>query len=155
MYTLIGDIEKRVDALEKSKQERKLRFSFATPPAQPSFTNGKDDNEERAITLDIQVHNAQTSLGQSVYVVGNLKELGNWDTSKAVLLHTSAASYPDWSGSVDVPHYKGEPITIKFCKILGEPGEGSSSVIWDNHADYTITGGTDETVVQKVVDWHD
>ena len=53
--------------------------------------------------------NATTWLGQNVYVVGDISELGGWDTTKAVEL--SSASYPVWSGTVSIPqsesfHYK-------------------------------------------------
>lgn len=101
MFVLIDDIEKRVEALEKSKQDKnKLKFSFSNssssliPP--PVFTNEATNGattpkteEGREVTLDVKVQNANTVVGQFVYIVGDLPELGNMDESKAVTLSTS------------------------------------------------------------------
>jgi hypothetical protein len=43
----------------------------------------------------------ETYLGQSVYVVGNIPELGMWKLEDAVLL--GSANYPTWSGRIDLP----------------------------------------------------
>lgn len=98
MYVLLGDVEKRIEVLERARQEKgKLKFSFPTANSSitpPSFDkesqNGvKEEEQERNITLDITVQNANTTMGQRIYVVGSLEALGNWDTSKAVPLNTS------------------------------------------------------------------
>lgn len=89
MYVLLGDIEKRLGALEVARQEKsKLRFSFTnTPPAQQVKGN---DAQDGYVTLEFQVGNAHTDHHhQAVYVVGNLDELGAWNLSNAVPLSTS------------------------------------------------------------------
>ncbi|MBX3383244.1 MAG: hypothetical protein KF864_07025 [Phycisphaeraceae bacterium] len=43
----------------------------------------------------------QTTLGQSVYVLGDAAELGAWDITRAVKLEPSA--YPIWSATVSLP----------------------------------------------------
>lgn len=40
--------------------------------------------------------NSTTKIGESVYILGNIPELGNWDTSKAIKLNP--VEYPTWSG---------------------------------------------------------
>ncbi len=47
------------------------------------------------ITLDFSV-NATTSLGEEVFVCGNISELGSWNTGNAFKLHTSKDLYPEW-----------------------------------------------------------
>jgi len=45
--------------------------------------------------------NATTILGENIYITGNLRELGNWSPSNAILLNSS--SYPTWSTTVNLP----------------------------------------------------
>ena len=39
--------------------------------------------------------NGQTSIGESIYIVGNIPELGNWDIKKAIKLNP--VEYPTWT----------------------------------------------------------
>ena len=39
----------------------------------------------------------KTSFGSSLFVVGNLKLLGNWDINNAIALSTTPESYPIWT----------------------------------------------------------
>jgi hypothetical protein len=160
MYLLVSDIEKRLEVLEKSKQERgKLRFSLSntTPIAQPQFesesANDPKGDAGRTINLEIQVKNAKTDLGWRVYVVGGVKELGSWDTTKAVSLSTTSQTYPDWSATINISNYGGAPITLKFCKRT--ENDPSAEVQWDNHPDYTFTVPQDSNVIKKVIEWRD
>lgn len=61
----------------------------------------KDIQYREALTeVEFNCENGYTHIGQSVYVVGNTPQLGEWDTSKAMLLNPE--QYPLWSGSVMV-----------------------------------------------------
>ena len=42
---------------------------------------------------------ATTTFGQSVYVVGNIPQLGNWSPASAIKLNPSA--YPTWTGVIE------------------------------------------------------
>ena len=44
-----------------------------------------------------------TRIGDRVALVGNTKELGEWDTEKALFLDTSPETYPMWSISLVLP----------------------------------------------------
>ncbi len=55
-----------------------------------------DDGSKVKVTFTC--HNGETVWGQSVYVSGNITELGNWDTDKARIL--SPENYPDWAGTL-------------------------------------------------------
>lgn len=50
------------------------------------------------LPVDFQCDNGVTTPGYSVYVVGNLPEIGNWDVTKAVKLTSSSAS--TWIGQI-------------------------------------------------------
>ena len=66
---------------------------------------------------------------QSVYVVGDAKELGGWDPNAAIKL--SPTSYPSWSGTVTLP--RGANVHFKFIKKSG------GSVVWEGGADHTLS----------------
>lgn len=91
------------------------------------------------------VNNAETNLDQNVYLVGNVNEIGNWDTSKAIgpMFNQVIYSYPTWYYDVSVP--AGTTIEYKFIK-KGDSGniiyEGGS-----NHVYTTQTSGTDIVIV--------
>lgn len=65
---------------------KSFQFTLGQTPASASFT----------------CSNGTTTSGQSVYVVGNVPELGNWSPASAVKL--DATSYPTWTGTIgDLP----------------------------------------------------
>ena len=85
------------------------------------------------------VNNATTYWGQNVYVVGNVPELGNWNTSSAVLL--SPNNYPTWDGTVNMSG--GTAVEYKFIKM-----DGSGAVTWQSGGNQTLTtscGGSTTT----------
>ena len=95
------------------------------------------------------VNNAQTSYGTSVYLVGNVEELGGWNPDKAIgpffNSTQSIASYPTWFYDVSVP--AGKTIEFKFIKK-----DGAGNVVWEsgsNHVAATAATGTG----QIQVDW--
>lgn len=49
----------------------------------------------KTITIDFSV-NAITSLGEEVYISGNLVELGVWNVNNGLKLQTSKELYPEW-----------------------------------------------------------
>ncbi|SEG10489.1 alpha-amylase [Thermomonospora echinospora] len=75
---------------------------------------------------------AHTVVGQDVYVVGNIPELGNWNPAHAVKLNTDAGTYPHWSGSAALP--ANTPIAYKYIiKKDNDP------VIWEQGGNRTAT----------------
>ncbi|WP_262003062.1 TIM-barrel domain-containing protein [Microbacterium sp. Mcb102] len=71
----------------------KAASSAVTSAKTFSFTLG-----EEAVWATFACENATTTLGQSVYVVGNIPQLGNWSPASAVKLEPSG--YPTWTGVV-------------------------------------------------------
>lgn len=88
------------------------------------------------------VKNASTEYGQSIYLVGNCLELGNWDVSKAVGPFYNAtetiAAYPDWFFDVSVP--KGFDLEYKFIKK-----DAAGNVVWESGANHKYTVPADTT----------
>jgi alpha-amylase len=87
---------------------------------------------DKIATQTIPTHfnvNATTYWGQNVYVVGNIAELGNWSPGQAVPL--SAAGYPIWSGTVQLP--PSTTIEFKYIKIDG------GNVVWESGSNRVLT----------------
>lgn len=95
------------------------------------------------------VNNATTNYGENVYLVGNVSELGSWDTENAIgaMFNATAsiASYPSWFYDVSVP--AGSTIEFKFVKM-----DGDGNIVWESGENHTYTvpeSGTGEVTV----DW--
>lgn len=56
----------------------------------------------------------ETSFGQSVYIVGNIEELGSWEPSKGVALSTTPEKYPIWKSEFDLICPVGMEIDYKY-----------------------------------------
>lgn len=101
------------------------------------------------VSVRFMVNNASTDYGTNVYLVGNVPELGSWDTSKAIGAFfnstASIASYPTWFYDVSVP--AGTTIEYKFVKI-----DGSGNVTWESGSNHVVTTPTDGTAT-VCVDW--
>ncbi len=46
---------------------------------------------------------ASTCFGEEVFVTGSIKELGEWNPTKAVKLQTNKNNYPMWSTAISIP----------------------------------------------------
>ena len=88
------------------------------------------------------VNNAETEYGQSVFIVGNIEELGNWNPDKAVGTFFnstgSIATYPTWFFDVSVP--AGTRIEYKYIKK-----DAAGNVVWESGANHVYTTVTDGT----------
>jgi len=81
-----------------------------------------------------------TRVGDRVALVGSTKELGEWDTEKALFLDTSPESYPMWSIKMILPknsiiEYKY--LVIKFATLPSTIQGGQAqtipiSITWEN-----------------------
>ncbi|MBB6636037.1 alpha-amylase family glycosyl hydrolase [Cohnella thailandensis] len=78
--------------------------------------------------------NASTALGQNIYVVGSIPELGSWDPAKASEAFLNP-NYPEWFLPVSVP--KGTTFQYKFIKK-----DGAGNVIWEGGSNRTFTSSS-------------
>jgi phosphatidylserine/phosphatidylglycerophosphate/cardiolipin synthase-like enzyme len=73
--------------------------------------------------VDFAINNPHTKVGDQVYLVGNIPELGNWDLSKAIRLDPS--EWPKWKASVEIPsgtHFEYKLLVRNFYGNFWEPG---------------------------------
>lgn len=81
--------------------------------------------------------NAATTVGQNVYVVGSIPELGSWDPAKAseVMMNPN---YPQWFLPVSVP--KGTQFEFKFIKK-----DANGTVVWEGGSNRVFTSPSSST----------
>ena len=81
-------------------------------------------------------NNGTTVMGDSVYVVGNIPQLGNWSAASAVKLNPDGP-YPTWTGTIS-----GLPPSTAIqwkCIKRHETGDTSTVVMWEPGANNTLT----------------
>lgn len=100
----------------------------------PCTNCGGGDGGGSTNTVTATFHTyAPTTSGQNVYVIGSIPALGDWDTSKAVKLSSSA--YPTWSGEVNVP--VNTSFEYKYLKK-----DSSGNVTWESNPNRPATTTT-------------
>lgn len=79
-----------------------------------------------------------TRFGECVALVGNIMELGEWNTEKALILDTKPDTYPTWHIKLTLPknaiiEYKYLIITYRTVKgQSGQPESIPFSLTWEN-----------------------
>lgn len=80
------------------------------------------------VDLNFVCYNGTTYWGQSVYAVGNIDALGNWDPAQGLLLE--AAQYPTWSKTISVP----ANTSIEWKCVKRESANSTQGVQWQSGA---------------------
>ena len=93
--------------------------------------------------ISFSCNNASTYLGQSVYVVGDIAALGNWQISQAIKL--DAANYPNWKASISVP----ANTQVQWKCVKREEQDASAGVEWQAGANNQVTSGNLGQTVQS------
>lgn len=79
------------------------------------------------MSVRFKVNNATTDYGVNIYIVGNIPELGSWDTNKAIGPFfndtPTIGVYPTWFYDISVP--ADTRIEYKFIKK-----DGAGNVTW-------------------------
>lgn len=90
---------------------------------------------------------ANTVLGENVYIVGSLPELGSWDPDKCTEAMMSP-DYPEWFLPVSVP--AGTAFEFKFIKK-----DAQGNVIWESGNNHTFTSaaGSSATADTQMYTW--
>ncbi|MBW7474940.1 starch-binding protein, partial [Paenibacillus oenotherae] len=102
-------------------------------------TQAPGDNQgDQLVSVTFNVKNATTVLGQNVYIVGSIAELGSWNPANAIGPGVST-NYPTWSITVKLP--AGANIQFKAIKKNG------SSVVWENGSNHSYTVSASNPVV--------
>jgi len=82
-----------------------------------------------SVTITFKV-TANTLAGESVYIVGNRPELGNWSTTADSARRCTVSVAPQWVCVITFP-VSGIGIEYKYQKI------GNGSLTWENGSNYT------------------
>ena len=77
--------------------------------------------------------NFHTVWGQSVAILGNQAELGNWEPDKALIM--SCDNFPEWSIELDA-NALSYPVEYKFCII---ENESKSLIEWEKGENRFLT----------------
>jgi alpha-amylase len=80
-----------------------------------------------------------TYFGQSVYVVGNLSELGGWDPANAVIMNPS--SYPTWSKQITLP----SNTDVEWKCLKRDETNPNSGVQWQAGSNNTFNSGSSDS----------
>lgn len=99
------------------------------------------------VSVRFVVNDAETEIGESVYLVGDAHELGAWDTDRPVgpFFNEVVYEYPTWYYDVNVP--AGVTVEFKFIKI-----DEDGTVTWESGSNREYTTPTDSTG-EYVGDW--
>ncbi|KAG9223428.1 glycoside hydrolase family 13 protein [Pleurotus ostreatus PC15] len=95
--------------------------------------NGNGGSDTVAVTFE---ETATTTLGENIYLVGSIPQLGVWVPEAAILL--SAATYPVWRVTVNIP--AGTSFTYKFIRK-----ETDGGVVWESDPNRQLTVGASGT----------
>ncbi len=90
--------------------------------------------------------NANTYFGENIYVVGNIPELGSWDTnncSEAMM----CPNYPNWFLPISVPAN-----TIIEFKFIRKDSYGN--VTWESSNNRVIYSSSEETGVVDTINYN-
>ncbi|MFS0786683.1 alpha-amylase family glycosyl hydrolase [Shouchella sp. 1P09AA] len=99
------------------------------------------------VSVRFAVNNATTNAGTNLYIVGNVSELGNWDTNKAIgpMFNQVMYKYPTWYYDISVP--AGKKVEYKYIKK-----DQNGNVVWQSGNNQIFTtphAGTDTVIT----DW--
>lgn len=86
--------------------------------------------ETRLIPVQFTVNSAETDWGESIYIAGNIAELGNWSEALAAG-PALCPNYPTWTAYIDVP--AGATIEWKAIK------KGGTSPVWQSGSNNSYT----------------
>ena len=87
-------------------------------------------------TISFTCNNGYTYLGQSVYVVGDISELGNWAPESAVKLDPS--NYPTWTGNITLP----TDTDVEWKCMKRDEDDTSAAIEWESGSNNSLNTST-------------
>lgn len=93
----------------------------------------------KQVSVRFVVNNANTAIGENLYLSGDVGELGTWNASNAIgsMFNAVVYQYPTWYYDVSVP--AGKTINFKFIKKNG------TTVTWEGGTNHVFTTPTSAT----------
>ena len=107
--------------------------------------SGTDDaGDTGKVSVAFQCANGITSWGQSVYITGNIGDLGNWSPAGALKL--DAGNYPTWAGTFDIPANS----SVEWKCIKRSESDPSAQLVWQSGANNRLqTGGAGSSMTAQ------
>ncbi|MCR3757740.1 CBM20 domain-containing protein [Clostridium felsineum] len=93
------------------------------------------EKSDSLVDVTFVLNNTSTSIGENIFISGNIEDLGNWDVSKAVKLKTNEDIYPTWKIQLRLP--ENTEVEFKFLSL--KEGEDEDSAVWENSDNRTLT----------------
>ncbi|KAJ1307094.1 hypothetical protein OPQ81_001212 [Rhizoctonia solani] len=92
-------------------------------------SGGGGEGGAGTVTVAFRV-NAQTTLGDNIFLVGSTSQLGSWAPASSIAM--SSASYPTWTVSLTMP--AGTAFSYKYIRKTS-----SGSVVWESDPNRSVT----------------
>jgi hypothetical protein len=83
------------------------------------------------LKLKFEIECKETQLGEELFIIGNSKELGNWNVNNSQKLITDSSKFPLWESN-EINFKKKNPLEYKY--II----KNSSNVKWENFPENRI-----------------
>jgi len=96
---------------------------------------------DTSVTISFKVI-AETNFGESVYIVGNRPEIGNWSTNPDEFRKCVPTAYPQWTCTITFPT-GGVNVEYKYQKL------GNGNVTWENGGNYNYLLPTEDAEVDN------
>ena len=97
---------------------------------------GCTDCTNQSIETTFTCFNGSTYYGQSVYVVGNRAELGNWNPANGIKL--DAVAYPTWNKTISLP----KNTAIQWKCVKRDESNPTAGVQWQGGSNNSLNTGT-------------
>ena len=78
------------------------------------------------LNLKFQLTCQNTQFGESVFLVGNISPMGNWDTNKSIKLNTDSSKFPLWESNI-IPFKSKSNLEYKYI-IKGQ----ENNIKWES-----------------------
>lgn len=110
---------------------------FVAIHAESKISGGSTNNN---VQVNFICNKGFTFMGQSIYVVGSISQLGSWDPSGAVKLDPT--SYPAWTGTISIP-----PGAVEWKCLKRNETAATHDVEWQSGTNNSFTAsGTSMSV---------
>ncbi|HDY8064203.1 cyclomaltodextrin glucanotransferase [Vibrio vulnificus] len=114
-------------------------FHLAQNQAVVLHATGSGSVDPTLKSVTFTCYNGYTNLGQSVYAVGSVAQLGNWAASGAVKL--DPAQYPTWSATISVPAAQN----IEWKCLKRDETNPALNVVWQYGANNQLSSSSSAT----------
>ncbi|EHU4914886.1 cyclomaltodextrin glucanotransferase [Vibrio vulnificus] len=114
-------------------------FHLAQNQAVVLHATGSGSIDPTLKSVTFTCYNGYTNLGQSVYAVGSVAQLGNWAASGAVKL--DPAQYPTWGATISVPAAQN----IEWKCLKRDETNPALNVVWQSGANNKLSSSSNAT----------